>query len=161
MKYKWPSTPKAPKIGVILRKMHVWNIYLFACLLNFLLLVWNGFYYTLTGMRKKKRVINSVGQECKKSKTPNEIHLKYSTQWKQMQNKRNGQRCCHNIFRKLYRWHIPGSRIPAPCWFWLLSSRCRTDLLSDSPAWSWCDWQVDFCCSCVCCHYSSRRSTER
>lgn len=29
----------------------------FACLLNFLLLVWNGFYYTLTGMRKKRGLV--------------------------------------------------------------------------------------------------------
>lgn len=84
MKYKWPSTPTAPKIGVILRKMHVWNI--FICLLvKFFIAGLEWFLLHTDWDEKKKRVSNSVGQECKKSKTPNEIHLKYSTQWKQTQ----------------------------------------------------------------------------
>lgn len=78
--------------------------YIFICLLvKFFIAGLEWFLLHTDWDEKKKRVSNSVGQECKKSKTPNEIHLKYSTQWKQMQNKRNGQRCCHNIFRKLYR----------------------------------------------------------
>lgn len=65
------------------------------------------------------------------------------------------------LWRDIYRWHIPCSRIPAQSWFWQLSSQCMSDPLSDSPTCSWCDWQVDFCCSCACCHYSSRISRQK
>lgn len=65
------------------------------------------------------------------------------------------------LWRDIYRWHIRCSRIPAQSWFWQLSSRCMSDPLSDSPTCSWYDWQEDFCCSCACCHYSSRISRQK
>lgn len=70
--------------------------YIFICLLvKFFIAGLEWFLLHTDWDEKKKRAINSVGQECKKSKTPNDGNKR--------KNKRNGQRCCHNIFRKLYR----------------------------------------------------------
>lgn len=73
--------------------------YIFICLLvKFFIAGLEWFLLHTDWDEKKKRVINSVGQECKKSKTPNEIHLKYSTQWKQMQIKKEMVKGAVTIF---------------------------------------------------------------